>query len=144
MTIWVYYRYALDVNVERAEDVLMHKRLLLLAHDPDNRPVIEVRLVQVSFFSFFIFPVHEKNKKCQASIFSSLDICMHVENWPLSLSFSPWNFLGAYHRMAIYPRIWSCRGDWKGLSQFNIIMLLSQLFKSGYLLCWSSWWWGVM
>ncbi|GLT86040.1 hypothetical protein SLE2022_042030 [Rubroshorea leprosula] len=27
-------RYALDVNVERAEDVLMHKRSLHLAHDP--------------------------------------------------------------------------------------------------------------
>ncbi|MED6148428.1 hypothetical protein PIB30_053102 [Stylosanthes scabra] len=40
-------RYALDVNVERAVDVLMHKRLLHLAHDPVNRPAIEVRLVQV-------------------------------------------------------------------------------------------------
>ncbi|KAL9317035.1 hypothetical protein ACSQ67_013552 [Phaseolus vulgaris] len=39
--------YALDVNVERAADVLMHKRLLQLAHDPANRPSIEVRLVQV-------------------------------------------------------------------------------------------------
>nr|XP_043623977.1 serine/threonine-protein kinase STY46 [Erigeron canadensis] len=41
-------RYALDVNVERAEDVLMHKRLLHLAHDPANRPAFDVRLVQVS------------------------------------------------------------------------------------------------
>ncbi|KAL4585071.1 hypothetical protein LXL04_009685 [Taraxacum kok-saghyz] len=41
-------RYALDVNVERAEDVLMHKRLLQLAHDPANMPALEVRLVQVS------------------------------------------------------------------------------------------------
>ncbi|KAK1419356.1 hypothetical protein QVD17_28522 [Tagetes erecta] len=41
-------RYALDVNVERAEDVLIHKRLLHLAHDPANRPAFEVRLVQVS------------------------------------------------------------------------------------------------
>ncbi|CAK9153933.1 unnamed protein product [Ilex paraguariensis] len=41
------YRYALDVNVERAEDVLTHKRLLHLAHDPANRPAFEVRLVQV-------------------------------------------------------------------------------------------------
>ncbi|KAL3514960.1 hypothetical protein ACH5RR_021862 [Cinchona calisaya] len=40
-------RYALDVNVERAEDVLTHKQLLHLAHDPDNRPAFEVRLVQV-------------------------------------------------------------------------------------------------
>ena len=50
--LWAHFnrlpsRYALDVNVERAEDVLMHKRLLHLAHDPDNRPSIEVRLVQV-------------------------------------------------------------------------------------------------
>ncbi|XP_020084027.1 serine/threonine-protein kinase STY46-like isoform X2 [Ananas comosus] len=40
-------RYALDVNVERAEDVLMHKRLLQQACDPANRPAFEVRLVQV-------------------------------------------------------------------------------------------------
>ncbi|XP_014514643.1 serine/threonine-protein kinase STY46 isoform X1 [Vigna radiata var. radiata] len=50
--LWAHFnrlptRYALDVNVERAADVLMHKRLLQLAHDPANRPSIEVRLVQV-------------------------------------------------------------------------------------------------
>ncbi|KAE9447412.1 hypothetical protein C3L33_20693, partial [Rhododendron williamsianum] len=39
--------YALDVNAERAEDVLMHKRLLQLAHEPSNRPAFEIRLVQV-------------------------------------------------------------------------------------------------
>lgn len=47
------HSYALDVNVERAEDVLMHKRLLYSARDPANRPVIEVRLVQVS-----VYPTH--------------------------------------------------------------------------------------
>lgn len=41
------HRYALDVNVERAEDVLSHKRLLKLAEDPANRPVFQVRSVQV-------------------------------------------------------------------------------------------------
>ncbi|KAI4314699.1 hypothetical protein L6164_027583 [Bauhinia variegata] len=50
--LWLHFnrlpaRYALDVNVERAEDVLTHKRLLKLAEDPDNLPVFEVRLVQV-------------------------------------------------------------------------------------------------
>ncbi|OMO91943.1 hypothetical protein COLO4_18012 [Corchorus olitorius] len=49
--LWTHFnrlptRYALDVNVERAEDVLKHKRLLHLAHDPANRPAMEVRLVQ--------------------------------------------------------------------------------------------------
>lgn len=43
-------RYAMDVNVERAEDVLTHKRLLHLACDPANRPVFEVRLVQVNYY----------------------------------------------------------------------------------------------
>ncbi|KAH9693591.1 serine/threonine-protein kinase STY46 [Citrus sinensis] len=37
--------YALDVNLERAEDVLMHKRLLHVARDPAATPAIEVRLV---------------------------------------------------------------------------------------------------
>ncbi|GAY53842.1 hypothetical protein CUMW_152120 [Citrus unshiu] len=50
--LWLHFnrlpaRYAVDVNVERAEDVLTHKRLLELAEDPVNRPAFEVRLVQV-------------------------------------------------------------------------------------------------
>ncbi|XP_041014469.1 serine/threonine-protein kinase STY46-like isoform X1 [Juglans microcarpa x Juglans regia] len=50
--LWAHFnrlpaRYALDMNVQRPEDVLMHKRLLHLAHDPTNSPAIEVRLVQV-------------------------------------------------------------------------------------------------
>ncbi|GMY11148.1 serine/threonine-protein kinase STY17 [Fagus crenata] len=50
--LWLHFnrlpsRYALDVNVERAEDVLTHKRLLQLAEDPVNRPAFDVRLVQV-------------------------------------------------------------------------------------------------
>ncbi|KAG6646382.1 serine/threonine-protein kinase STY17-like isoform X3 [Carya illinoinensis] len=50
--LWLHFnrlpaRYALDVNVERAEDVLTHKRLLQLAEDPANRPAFDVRLVQV-------------------------------------------------------------------------------------------------
>lgn len=46
--------YAVDVNVERAEDVLTHKRLLELAEDPVNRPAFEVRLVQVKYTCGFI------------------------------------------------------------------------------------------
>ncbi|XP_022769278.1 serine/threonine-protein kinase STY46-like isoform X2 [Durio zibethinus] len=50
--LWAHFsrlptRYAFDVNVERAQDVLMHKSLLHKARDPANRPAIEVRLVQV-------------------------------------------------------------------------------------------------
>ncbi|KAL2459932.1 ACT-like protein tyrosine kinase family protein [Abeliophyllum distichum] len=50
--LWAHFnrlpaRYAMDVNVERAEDVITHKRLLHLACDPANRPAFEVRLVQV-------------------------------------------------------------------------------------------------
>ncbi|KAL2348660.1 hypothetical protein Fmac_002660 [Flemingia macrophylla] len=50
--LWLHFnrlpaRYALDVNVERAEDVLAHKKLLKLAEDPASRPAFQVRLVQV-------------------------------------------------------------------------------------------------
>lgn len=48
-------RYALDVNVERAADVLMHRRLLQLVEDPENRPAFDVRLVQV-YFPCYLFP----------------------------------------------------------------------------------------
>ncbi|XP_039792398.1 serine/threonine-protein kinase STY46-like isoform X2 [Panicum virgatum] len=41
-------RYAMDVNVERAEDVLTHRRLLEQARDPAQRPAFAVRAVQVS------------------------------------------------------------------------------------------------
>jgi hypothetical protein len=40
-------RYALDVNAERAEDVLTHKSLLQNAKDPENRPTFHVRAVHV-------------------------------------------------------------------------------------------------
>ncbi|XP_024922183.1 serine/threonine-protein kinase STY8 isoform X2 [Ziziphus jujuba] len=50
--LWAHFcrlptRYALDVNVETAQDVLMHKRLLHMARNPVTRPAVEVRLVQV-------------------------------------------------------------------------------------------------
>ncbi|CAK7346099.1 unnamed protein product [Dovyalis caffra] len=50
--LWTHFcrlptRYAMDVNAERAQDVIMHKRLLQMAHNPATRPAIEVRLVQV-------------------------------------------------------------------------------------------------
>lgn len=50
--LWLHFnrlppRYASDVNVERAEDVLTHKRLLHLAENPAYRPAFDIRLVQV-------------------------------------------------------------------------------------------------
>ncbi|XP_057435115.1 serine/threonine-protein kinase STY46-like isoform X2 [Lotus japonicus] len=52
--LWAHFhrlptRYALDMNVERAQDVLMHKRLLHMARNPATTtgPAVEVRLVQV-------------------------------------------------------------------------------------------------
>ncbi|XP_057490034.1 serine/threonine-protein kinase STY46-like isoform X1 [Actinidia eriantha] len=50
--LWAHFnrlpiRYARDLNVERPEDVLVHKKLLQLAYDPTTRPAFEVRLGQV-------------------------------------------------------------------------------------------------
>ncbi|KAL4559110.1 hypothetical protein LXL04_031243 [Taraxacum kok-saghyz] len=38
--------YALDINMDRVEDVLLHQKLLVLAKDPVNRPVVHVRLLE--------------------------------------------------------------------------------------------------
>ncbi|XP_058725416.1 serine/threonine-protein kinase STY8-like isoform X3 [Vicia villosa] len=50
--LWVHFntlptRYALEMNVEKAQDVLMHKRLQNMARTIATRPAIEVRLLQV-------------------------------------------------------------------------------------------------
>lgn len=44
---WRACRYALDVHADRAEDVVTHHRLLEEARDPDRRPALSVRVVQV-------------------------------------------------------------------------------------------------
>ncbi|KAE8057335.1 hypothetical protein FH972_014036 [Carpinus fangiana] len=52
--LWAHFhrlptRYALDVNAVRAQDVLMHKRLLHMACDLATRHAIEVRVVEVIY-----------------------------------------------------------------------------------------------
>ncbi|XVE56227.1 hypothetical protein DITRI_Ditri03aG0221000 [Diplodiscus trichospermus] len=63
--LWAHFsrlptRYALEVNVERAQDVLMHKRLLHKARDQASRPAIEVRIVQVHSDGNRVESVHLK------------------------------------------------------------------------------------
>ncbi|XP_077241358.1 serine/threonine-protein kinase STY46-like isoform X2 [Tasmannia lanceolata] len=38
--------YAVDVNMDRVEDVLLHRKILAQAKDPDKRPVFHVRFVE--------------------------------------------------------------------------------------------------
>ncbi|XP_071703283.1 serine/threonine-protein kinase STY46-like isoform X2 [Rutidosis leptorrhynchoides] len=38
--------YALDINLDRVEEVLLHQKLLVLAKDPENWPVFNVRLLE--------------------------------------------------------------------------------------------------
>ncbi|CAN4105238.1 unnamed protein product [Withania somnifera] len=50
--LWAHFtklplRYALDVNIERAQDVVLHKNLLQMAHYQNPVPAVEVRLVQI-------------------------------------------------------------------------------------------------
>lgn len=67
---YVNIRYALDMNVERAQDVLMHKRLLDIARAPTTAfgPAVEVRLVQVihletNYVTCFYISTFRKRKK---------------------------------------------------------------------------------
>ena len=53
-------RYALYVNCRDNKDAPLHKKLLHLAQEPAKRPGIEVRLMQVNWFSYFyiVEPMH--------------------------------------------------------------------------------------
>lgn len=42
-----YCSYAFDVNIEKAEDVLLHKKLLNMARNAINSTAVDVRLFQV-------------------------------------------------------------------------------------------------
>lgn len=53
MDIVIIFSYGLDVNVDRAEDVLLHRSLLDLARDPDKRPVYHIRLLEVLLLLLF-------------------------------------------------------------------------------------------
>ena len=78
----------MDVNTERAQDVLVHKKLLHLAHDPYTRPAFEVRLVQVPNWShlhliFFIIAfVQTVPEKARVfwKIFSYTDCLTHIRS----------------------------------------------------------------
>lgn len=39
--------YAMDINIDKAEDVLLHKKILAEAADPNKRPVVSVRFVKL-------------------------------------------------------------------------------------------------
>lgn len=52
--MFLYISYALDINLEKVEDVLLHQRLLARAKDPDNRPVFNVRFVEVLILFYYI------------------------------------------------------------------------------------------
>ncbi|KAK1423536.1 hypothetical protein QVD17_18842 [Tagetes erecta] len=86
--LWIHFnrlppRYALDVNVERAEDVITHKRVLQMAEDPDNRPAFEVRLLQV-------LPTSDENTP-------------DVENMELSMKEDAQSFLTYRSQSGLHP-----------------------------------------
>jgi hypothetical protein len=43
----VIFSYGLDVNMDRIEDVLLHRKLLAMAKDPARRPVYHIRFLEV-------------------------------------------------------------------------------------------------
>ncbi|XP_024970872.1 serine/threonine-protein kinase STY46-like isoform X3 [Cynara cardunculus var. scolymus] len=74
-------RYALDVNVERAQEVLMHKKLLHMAHDPTTRPAFKARLIQLtSLLSEIGLNIQEAHAFSTTDGYS-LDVFV-VNGWP--------------------------------------------------------------
>lgn len=48
------YSYTVDIHIDRAEDVLLHQKVLAMARDPENRPAFHIRLLEVSTYLFNI------------------------------------------------------------------------------------------
>lgn len=45
----------LDVNLDKAEDVLIHQKILAEAKDPDKRPAFAVHFLRVMIFPAFSY-----------------------------------------------------------------------------------------
>jgi hypothetical protein len=71
--------YQLDVNIDKAEDVLIHQKVLAEAKDPDKRPAFAVRFLRVmvflAVFSFFKFLSHLHDNKGSVKYFLLLAKC---------------------------------------------------------------------
>lgn len=50
--IIVFLSYVLDINMDRVEDVLLHKKLLAKAKDPDDQPAFHIRFLEVHLTVF--------------------------------------------------------------------------------------------
>jgi hypothetical protein len=63
-------RYAFDVNIERVEDILLHKRLLEEAREPMNGLVFDVRHSQLTEALKLIqqLPLRKRNKILNAQL----------------------------------------------------------------------------
>ena len=55
--------YAIDVNVDKVEDVLLHRRILNECANPDKRPVFHVRHLHVSILLYY-WIVSQLDLKC--------------------------------------------------------------------------------
>lgn len=63
------------MNTEKAEDVLMHKKLLHMARDACTNPAVEVRLVQVCHMKLSFF-IHSKSIFFQIAFWVTLIFLM--------------------------------------------------------------------
>ncbi|KAL8124446.1 hypothetical protein AgCh_012188 [Apium graveolens] len=54
-------RYALDVNVERVKDVIVHKKLLNVAHNPSTRIDSSRLFIFVNSVCIILFGIYEMN-----------------------------------------------------------------------------------
>jgi hypothetical protein len=65
--------YQLDVNIDKAEDVLIHQKVLAEAKDPDKHPAFAVRFLRVmvflAVFSVFKFFSHQHENKGSVKYF---------------------------------------------------------------------------
>lgn len=125
-------RYALDVNAERAEDVLTHKRLLKLAKGTPNEIVFEVRIVQVTSCPISV-------KLSGLGWFIGVDACptwfgSHKKLYKLILRSHMWNWFQGKKDQIVYLLVSCSEFTWYfGLGSYwyvNLILLANHSWIS--------------
>ncbi|KAA3453746.1 serine/threonine-protein kinase HT1-like isoform X1 [Gossypium australe] len=66
--------YALDVNVERVEDVLLHQKLLEAAKDPEKRPVYHIRFLEGASYDAKEFGIYNSKTNQDTKLIAADEI----------------------------------------------------------------------
>uniref|UniRef100_A0A1D1Y2N4 [Protein-PII] uridylyltransferase n=1 Tax=Anthurium amnicola TaxID=1678845 RepID=A0A1D1Y2N4_9ARAE len=111
-------RYLLDMNVDKAEDVLLHQKLLAKARDPEKRPVFHCRFVKNIQIEIFKFETDENDDLQQIRVPST---SRGLSNTEQEVNM-PSNIRQDLSHVIVHEIIFSTADQPKLLSQLSVLL----------------------